>query len=227
MKILVLGDIHGRDHWKRIVNLEFNNVDRFVFIGDYFDSFFISVNEQYQNWLDILEFKKNNDVILLCGNHDIHYFNGFDERYSGFNPVLDMRLELDINDFQICYQENNFLFSHAGISAKWLDYQKINNIEGINELFKYRFSPFKFRCVDNLRLTEADLYGNNTWQSPLWIRPDSLDKVRLDGYRHVVGHTNVPNVVVSDSIVLVDCIERQYIIVDTETNIIEVKNTPE
>jgi predicted phosphodiesterase len=40
MKIVAIGDIHGRDYWKQIIEQE-QDADVFVFVGDYFDSFTI------------------------------------------------------------------------------------------------------------------------------------------------------------------------------------------
>ena len=37
-KVIVLGDTHGRDIWKKIVEAN-PDADLFIFIGDYFDSF--------------------------------------------------------------------------------------------------------------------------------------------------------------------------------------------
>ena len=52
MKTIVIGDIHGRDVWKKIV--EHENADKVIFIGDYFDSFDIPSSDQINNFLDII-----------------------------------------------------------------------------------------------------------------------------------------------------------------------------
>ena len=70
MKILVLGDIHGRIIWEDIIDKE--NPDKTVCLGDYVcthDN--ISSEQQLSNLEDILNYKeKNSDkVILLRGNH--------------------------------------------------------------------------------------------------------------------------------------------------------------
>lgn len=70
MKIIVIGDIHGRTIWKDIVKQEF---DLCIFLGDYVDSHYgITAEEQEKNLLEILDFKENNPnkVILLRGNHE-------------------------------------------------------------------------------------------------------------------------------------------------------------
>lgn len=38
-KWISIGNIHGRTNWKDIVNKELNNVDKIIFIDDYFNSF--------------------------------------------------------------------------------------------------------------------------------------------------------------------------------------------
>jgi len=70
MKIIAIGDTHGDPLWKSIVNVE-KDAGLFVFIGDYFDSFLYSLEQQINNFKDIIQFKKDNmnKVILLVGNH--------------------------------------------------------------------------------------------------------------------------------------------------------------
>ena len=74
MKTILMGDIHGHDSWKQIISQE-QDADRFIFVGDYFDSFTIPGATQIQNFQDIIEFKETGgkSVILLIGNHDYHY----------------------------------------------------------------------------------------------------------------------------------------------------------
>ena len=48
MKIIAIGDIHGRSIWKNIVSA--NSYDKVVFLGDYFDSFDIHTLDQIDNF---------------------------------------------------------------------------------------------------------------------------------------------------------------------------------
>jgi predicted MPP superfamily phosphohydrolase len=208
MKTVVIGDVHGRSLWKLIVNQE--NPDRVVFIGDYFDSFDIKGEEQLNNFLDIIEYKKSSgkEVIMLIGNHDYHYFpeigdtgtSGYQAMFSyQINPVLDTNRE----HLQIAYQFDEFLFSHAGISSKFLDsvfgvngWKVETMVEQINELFKYKPLTFSFgEAVSIQKLSYLDPYGDNEEQSPIWIRPRSLMAANKDTLRkkviQIVGHTQV------------------------------------
>lgn len=72
MKILVLGDIHGRLIWNNIIKRE--APDLTIFLGDYVSTHGLeSAEQQLANLEDILNYKKDNQekVILLRGNHKI------------------------------------------------------------------------------------------------------------------------------------------------------------
>ena len=126
MKIIAIGDIHGRRAWKDIV-ME-HECDKVVFVGDYFDSFYIDGNTQLNNFLDIIEYKKANPgkVRLLLGNHDFHYLPGVFGSYSGYNAVFSGQFREKLNDairhrlIKICWFKDGIMFSHAGISKEWL-----------------------------------------------------------------------------------------------------------
>lgn len=72
MKILILGDIHGRTIWKEIIEKE--NPDKVIFLGDYVSTHaLVTEEEQIENLKEILNYKEENwdKVILLRGNHEI------------------------------------------------------------------------------------------------------------------------------------------------------------
>lgn len=196
MKVIAIGDIHGRDIWKQIVNQE-QDADKFVFVGDYFDSFTIKGNDQINNFLDIIEFKKtsNKEVILLLGNHDYHYYPGIDETgTSGYQTLMAPSIKHVVNDnknhLQVAYKLDEFVFSHAGLSSEWLDDMVVgwdvnNMVDKINELFTYRpdtiaYRSFKYYGFDNTKGVLSAGYGDEVYQGPIWIRPKSLLSINKD-----------------------------------------------
>lgn len=197
MKTVVIGDIHGRSVWKLITHLE--NPDRVIFIGDYFDSFDLKSEEQINNFLDIVEYKKTSgkEVIILIGNHDHHYFPEIgDTGTSGYQYIASFQIGpiLDANreHLQIAYQMDEFLFTHAGVSSVFMDetfgpqgWKAETIVDDLNEMFMYRPGVFSFSGVDP--------YGDDEYQTPLWIRPRSLMKANKNTLRkrviQVVGHT--------------------------------------
>ena len=70
MKICVISDIHGSDRWKEIISQEKNNVDKFIFLGDYMDNkdMDITPREQFENLLEIIETREVYYIDLLIGN---------------------------------------------------------------------------------------------------------------------------------------------------------------
>ena len=207
MKTVIIGDVHGRDQWKQIVAQE-NDADRFVFLGDYFDSFDISAVEQMHNFKEIVEFKQTigEEVIMLIGNHDYHYFPEMgDSSTSGYQTRMAMVIKQLIGEnrdhLQVAHRMGEFVFSHAGISSEWLDdtvidWTEENMVDKINELFKYTPLALDYRSYRMLNSTEwagASGYGNETYQGPMWIRPKALMEANKKTLRkkiiQVVGHT--------------------------------------
>lgn len=204
MKIVVIGDIHGRDTWKKIVN-DNKDADKIVILGDYMDSFTIDTEVQLLNLYDLILFKREQKdrLILLLGNHDFHYaFNWLVrnhtspsyEKYSGYKRyTMEQCGELFVEclkrkEILLSWQYENLLFSHAGFSTPWLkEVAKTQNpgdldwnSYSIEELQEY----FGFSLAD-----PRDIYGTNKYQGPLWIRPGTLVEYLPKGFIQIVGHT--------------------------------------
>ena len=123
-KTIAIGDIHGRKNWKKIV--EAHPTDRIVFLGDYCNPYDeISNHDVLDNLLDIiaLKTKRKDDIILLLGNHDMHYiYDTFPigTRFNkGIAKLIKCLFEERRDYFQFAYQEGNILYTHAGVSNLW------------------------------------------------------------------------------------------------------------
>ena len=225
MKIIAIGDTHGRSKWKEIVK---NDADKIIFIGDYFDAKDggYSANRQIENFKEIVEFKRSNPnkVIMLIGNHDFHYLTGVNEEYSSFQ----WSYRKDINDalqpivdeglIQMCYQEGRYFFSHAGVTNTWCrnsDIDLSNLQESVNNLFKTDITKFKFTMGANLSFG-----GNDITQPPIWVRPQSLSIDMVDGIICVVGHTQVKELSILDSanLILIDCLghTNEFLLIEND-----------
>lgn len=196
MRTILIGDTHGHKTWKEIVNKEL--FDRIVFIGDYFDSFTINTEDQVNNFLDIIEYKKtsNKEVVLLIGNHDLHYITG-ENGTSGYQRIgkyqIEPIIEANKKYLQMAYQFDNILCTHAGVSEEWLkkhipetDDAFLHIADQINDLWKYKPDAFLFDGWNS--------YGDDIGQTPVWIRPISLMRdsknIKKQGIIQVVGHTH-------------------------------------
>ena len=202
MKTLVLGDTHGRSQWKLITHLE--KPDRVIFIGDYFDSFNIPAVDQMYNFNEIVEYKESGkaEVIMLIGNHDHHYYpeignTGTSGYQYGAAAAINKVIDENREHLQMAYSFDNFLFTHAGVSPVFMDqvfgeggWEKDKIVELLNDKMKYQPKTFEFNGIESS--------GDNTTQTPIWIRPRSLmsankkhEKGLKNDYIQIVGHTQM------------------------------------
>lgn len=196
-KRLIIGDLHGKGVVYDIYNQE--NPDDVIILGDYFDSFNLSPLVQKLNFESILNLREEHiksgkgEFILLLGNHDYHYMRDTMEMYSGYNDETAGYVCNLIEDLykkkilQISYIDkvNRIIFTHAGVTNSWF-YENCKTLEDINNV-----------SLESLRFTYkdgGDVYGSSKWNSPIWVRHDSLIK---DCYKdnneiiwnQIFGHT--------------------------------------
>ena len=236
MKIVALGDTHGRVLWKKIIEQE-KDADIIVFIGDYFDTHHggVSGNKQLVNFKEILAYKRASPtkVKMLTGNHDFHYMKGINENYSGYQAAYAIDFSEAIQDamkddsLQMCWTYDKYMFVHAGVTQTWCADNEIDtsNLEqSINDLFKYKPSRFKFTMGENYSNT-----GDDICQTPIWVRPASLIKDKLDGLTYVVGHTSVKHIDTSKAnefnVILIDALgtSQEYLVIENgEIKIVKI-----
>ena len=132
--VLVMPDIHGRTFWKDAIEKfpknEYPDL-QIIFLGDYLDPYTgwepITSKEAYDNFIDLLEYTKNDPrVTLLIGNHDWHYFVNLDTCRLDFNreeSIKDIFIN-NLNRFSLIkileFDNIKYMFTHAGITVGWL-----------------------------------------------------------------------------------------------------------
>lgn len=182
-----IGDVHGRHFWKSFIKKDFKE---FYFTGDYFDSYDIPFLKQYDNFAAICKEARADSRIRMClGNHDYHYLNGIrNQFYSGYQDHNSKKicavLEENIDLLRIVYvTEDKYIISHAGVTSWFL--KSIGGVkpEDINSAFDVDRNILKFNG--------HNIYGDDITQSPIWVRPGSLESNYLPGYSQIVGHTPV------------------------------------
>lgn len=148
--MIIIADIHGRNHWKKDVNSVLGDdgslKEKVVFLGDYLDHYPDQKNGDdtilkegtTENFKEILEFKRSHmdDVVLLLGNHDIEYmdldcpacrcyfkssFGQFwQDEYEKYHALYMDNIDI----FSIGYHEVSegtlFTFTHATINPHWV-----------------------------------------------------------------------------------------------------------
>lgn len=209
MKIQSIGDIHGNNAWQDLVDL---SCDKIIFVGDYVDEgkpFFdeegkvtfketVSDAQIYNNLVDILEFKNKypDKIILLYGNHDVQYFLGMASTCSGLRPSMRGSLYSLFSDnedlFQVAWEHNNVLITHAGITQTYYDrfLKKALGRFGIT-ITEYLNYSLRKPFIHNIGTERG---GTDVASGPLWAGKNELKSDPLKGYIQIVGHTAVKDI---------------------------------
>jgi len=221
MKIIAIGDTHGRHNWQQVVEAE-KEADLYIFMGDYFDAKEkIDTAQQLTNFANILAFKLAHPqkVVLLFGNHDYHYLPDATQQYNGYQeaeaPAISAAINkaLQLQLLQLCYIHQQYLFSHAGFSVTWcmanMGVDQVHQpkafVAQANQLL-YQ----KPHCLQFTPGTNNDVFGYDVTQSPVWIRPHILMTDMLPFYTQVVGHTPQNMITIENNVVMIDTLGTSW-----------------
>ncbi len=203
MTILTVSDLHGRTVWKQA---DFSRCDRVVFLGDYTDSYDVDDETIYNNLHEIIQLKRKqpDKFVLLIGNHDAQYLHFPHYRCSGFRawaqPALSALFAKHESLFQIAHQQGPYLFSHAGVSNRWLD--RLVTQTGVDRiaitpefdlaslLNNLHRQPLKQRNI--LFEVGPKRGGLDPCSGPVWADRDETRSDYLLYFHQVVGHTPTP-----------------------------------
>lgn len=204
MNVLTIGDIHGRPDWKTI---DFDQYDRVIFLGDYVDSHDLDDDIIFDNLVAIIEARLQhpNRITLLVGNHDVQYIHFPKFSCSGYRPQMRQTLTALFAEhrslFAMAYQQGNYLFTHAGISNKWLKQFLARTghtpaeMQGGFDLASLINRNYQ-QTDDLLNLLIAigpDRGGSDPAGGPVWADRNETRRDYLAGFQQVVGHTPVPD----------------------------------
>jgi len=195
--VIVLGDIHGSTYWKKAVSD--NPGCLYVFLGDYLDPYEdIPPMKLINNLKEIIQLKKDrpDDVVLLLGNHDLHYFCSDSPGSSGrFNyrikEVVGALFNENLQFFTYAFQIGKHLFTHAGVSHVWFigefrgDTEK-NIAEQLNNPSPKQIRP----------LHQPGEARGGAWFAIggiFWADISELD-YPLEGYKQYAGHNRVDQI---------------------------------
>jgi hypothetical protein len=192
---IAIGDLHGRDVWKAIDPTQHDHI---IFIGDYTDSYFLSDEIIFQNLSEIVALKQAHPgkVSLLLGNHDIQYLHYPENRCSGFRPAAQPALTKLFRQhkklFQVAWQHEKYLFSHAGLTNRWWTWAQSQSsrltawdelpiAEQLNRLHQ---TPDRW-----LLFSVGPSRGGFQIAGPLWADEQDSRYDPLPGFHQIIGHT--------------------------------------
>lgn len=215
---IAIGDIHGRNNWKRIAEEHPN--DRIVFLGDYCDPYENMRNcDVLSNLLDIIELKtkRKDDIILLLGNHDMHYlyedFTVGTRFNQGIAELIKDLFEERREYFQFAYQEENILFTHAGVSFLWWNkYFKGLSNENAPTIAEQLNNPTEKQLKAMFQVGYSR-GGYSERGGIFWADAEETRNDPLPSLHQVVGHTQMDciltiNPFINTSITYCDCLKN-------------------
>ena len=238
--MIIIPDVHGRIFWKDAIKDREN--EEIVFLGDYNDAYpneGITPDQALENFKEILEFKKahNENVVLLIGNHDCHYFApGFDDASRRCGRLAKKLCEIYLNSlklFQLAYEKEingkKYVFSHAGIHKLWLDdmygkdkWDENTIVKQLNE----DFQKLEYGFCHGLDSVSYYRGGFESYGSIVWADCREYDYFKKPdvGERQIYGHTQLESQpIVTDFRVCLDV--RRGFILDNEGVIREIDGT--
>lgn len=232
-KVLCIGDVHLKpvifDKAEKI--LESGQADFAVQMGDLVDGWGEGFNLQlYTRALGraIMFHNEFPNTLWCLGNHDYGYFNPYmGVRESGHSRLAEgvvgkmlKEMEDDGARQQVAHMVDNVIFTHAGLTADWVNMR-------IKKLGYKTNKPTKEGVLFAINHASPE----ELWQedSPIWARP------QIDDYEmwqptmlQVVGHTPVRTPNQEGNVLSTDTHstyrngapygDRKFVIVDTETN---------
>lgn len=240
MKILIIPDIHGRTFWREASKkfIEDNENGKVIFLGDYLDPYEsegISQEEAISNFLSIIKFKElyNKNVILLVGNHDMHYLTedfGHCSRYDMWrSPRIKKIFSANKDVLQMAYYLEDggkkIIISHAGIQKNWVKEFFINVSDKINDsnVVEYMNAYFdEMKTNPDSRFASAldimsSIRGGWLYNNGSMVWADCLEYMRSDteiyGDYQIFGHTRVKIPFLFENFACLDC-SRAFILED-------------
>jgi hypothetical protein len=204
MKLLVVGDLHGKSCWREI---DASRYDRIIFIGDYVDgSEAVSDTDIFENLQGLIALKSSdpNRIVLLLGNHDIQYLHFPHFAGSGLRPSMQKQLtefyRQHAHLFQVAWQRGNYLFTHAGVNKYWhhefMHYPFVSSLKNEGDTLADLLNKVEQKLPEQRGILHrigaprgGEGFGGITWADKV-----ELETAMLPGYHQVVGHTKVPSV---------------------------------
>lgn len=227
MKVIVIADLHGKSVWK---TLNLSTYDKVIFLGDYLDSFDVAVKDQLANFQEVVQLKKVHPgkVVLLLGNHEVHYRYDMIGPYSGYRsdlhflarPILEENADL----FQLAHLEGKHLFTHAGVTGPWWEYflghpfiNELASKHPIDEVLNQALAEDQLQ-LNRMLFSVGRERGNYGSQGkplggPVWADRKEMVRYPLEGFHHIVGHTSLYDVTSfpfgqHTSVTFTDCLDH-------------------
>lgn len=209
--MIILPDIHGRMFWKEAIRQK-KAGEVVLFLGDYMEPYTsfedITSDESYENFTEIIDYKKNNadECILLLGNHD---FACIDDdmitcRHDYNNSKRNRDIFIDNESFfKIAHSTKigdiTYLFTHAGVHSEWFhditEYDPDDISEYLNRMYEEDYDRLKryLKRISSYRGGWTYNYGSCIWADVREFIKKNPDMPEFDNTYQIFGHTLLSN----------------------------------
>ena len=158
MKTLIVPDIHT--HWERadalLQKVPFDNA---VLLGDYFDEFYDTVEQNRRTAEWVKSMLANPLVTCLIGNHDYAYWKGVwcsgvtEEKSDAIKEVLS---DSDFEKMRVVKVVHGWELSHAGMDQRWKPSDGLWDMRG----------PLWVRPFDFVPVPNNQIFGHTEFHRP-------------------------------------------------------------
>lgn len=214
-KVLVIPDIH-QNLWFADKCLEIGekeNVDKIIFLGDFFDCLEGIDNKKYFSvknvcrWIDKIYKDLYSKAVFLVGNHDVSYISSYNpasfriDKMSKFyvcsgwtkSKAITFNENIDpnfLNSLELCCYANGFLISHAGFHYNHFKplISEEENIERYYNSWEKEKMSFKNDAYHWIGHVGHCRGGEYNVGSPVWL--DFEKEFEGIDCPQIVGHTN-------------------------------------
>lgn len=166
METIIVPDTHLRDFWKILKN---DTTERtIVFLGDYLDPYHhVSAEDAADYLLELFQWAEDNShrVKLLQGNHCQFYRDKYKyccRHYTQSREIFAQIYKEYSHLLNFAYKENNAIFTHAGITDKWIQHYDLQFLNEDNVTDYLNSEP------DTLWKIGRSRGGRDFASCPLW-----------------------------------------------------------
>lgn len=221
--IVAIGDVHGLTQWRRIAEEHADST--IVFLGDYLDPYeCMSRGRLLANLRDIVSLKRGrmDSVVLLLGNHDLHYFCERALPGSRYDIQIEHEARLlfrsNMELFCNAYQRGSLIFTHAGIQHRWF----VDDFKGdlTKPIAPQLNNPHEWQLEALLRPGWARGGRPGDRGGIFWADMTELTDP-LHGYTQIAGHNRVDDITErcgnhDNKIIFCDCLRngKVYVVAD-------------
>lgn len=196
-KLVIIPDLHLQESLVLPLitqTLKENGIqpDKYLFIGDYFDQWQVNDNRIIQREIQYLkDFAATHSSQFILGNHDLPYITTEIESYSNHNMKAMMAYQRALTSLNgsLAHQDNDWLFSHAGLTQGQITDSDIVDINDDNfDVYGHYLNAIQHKVS----------YTSGGWSlypSLVWARPeDWYPELNTNYHFQVVGHTPVATI---------------------------------